>query len=220
MSNETIYNNEDEIQSTKFKNKIWVVSDLHFFHRGIIGHSRKELAVKDENGKYDRDASVEVMHNKIIESWNKYVGKDDIVIDLGDVCFGNKTAEELKPLFDKMNGKRILLKGNHDYPILNKDPEFFKKLGYKNIEEWFVNMTINNDKLLPWMNKEKKDKINFKGVIFSHAPMEIIPEGYVNLHGHVHNGTSQHLFALDERRINAAIDTRDYTPLLLWDPEY
>ncbi len=46
------------------------------------------------------------------EKWNKKVGKDDMVIHLGDFALGNK--EKVKETRERLNGTIILIKGNHD----------------------------------------------------------------------------------------------------------
>jgi calcineurin-like phosphoesterase family protein len=75
-------------------------SDLH------LGHLRiNELA--------DRPfSSVEEMNETIIERWNKTVAPTDQTFVLGDVALG-KLAESL-PLVDRLNGRKVLIPGNHD----------------------------------------------------------------------------------------------------------
>ena len=53
------------------------------------------------------------MNEYIIKKWNSAVKEDDIVYHLGDVGFG--TTEMLKELIGRLNGKKILLRGNHDF---------------------------------------------------------------------------------------------------------
>lgn len=55
---------------------------------------------------------------KILENWNAFVSDEDLVVVPGDICWA-MGLEQAKPDFDfinnKLNGKKILLKGNHDY---------------------------------------------------------------------------------------------------------
>lgn len=53
------------------------------------------------------------MNEYIIKKLNSAVKEDDIVYHLGDVGFG--TTEMLKELIGRLNGKKILLRGNHDF---------------------------------------------------------------------------------------------------------
>ena len=48
-----------------------------------------------------------------MNKWNSIVRKDDIVYHLGDVGFGS--TDELKELVGRLNGTKILIRGNHDF---------------------------------------------------------------------------------------------------------
>ena len=86
---------------------IFVTSDLHFSHYNIIKYCHRPFLDTDE------------MDAKIIENWNNVVNKNDTVFVLGDVGFGNPTkfAEKVKQL----NGKKILIIGNHDRENLGNE---------------------------------------------------------------------------------------------------
>ena len=47
-----------------------------------------------------------------IELWNSVVGKDDLVLYVGDFCDG--TASMMKDVNNLLNGRKVLIKGNHD----------------------------------------------------------------------------------------------------------
>ena len=47
-----------------------------------------------------------------IALWNSVVGKDDLVLYVGDFCDGG--VVDLEYLSHKLNGRKILIKGNHD----------------------------------------------------------------------------------------------------------
>jgi calcineurin-like phosphoesterase family protein len=51
------------------------------------------------------------MNKELIKRWNNTVKKTDRVFHLGDFCLGLKENIELARL---LNGKKILIKGNHD----------------------------------------------------------------------------------------------------------
>lgn len=53
------------------------------------------------------------MNNTMIEKWNKKVRNGDIVYILGDFAYAPNN-EEYKELLSKLNGIKILVKGNHD----------------------------------------------------------------------------------------------------------
>lgn len=80
----------------------WYISDLHFGHRRILEFQK--------NRKF---SSVEEMDMKIIENWNKVVQPQDTVIVVGDVFLGY-AREEKRSIMSSLQGKKILVKGNHD----------------------------------------------------------------------------------------------------------
>ncbi|MGL4210142.1 MAG: metallophosphoesterase [Cetobacterium somerae] len=85
--------------------KIFVTSDLHFGHEGII-----KMAKRPFKNAID-------MECQLISNWNSVVGVDDLVYVLGDFAFKGKDAEYY---LDKLNGNIILVKGNHDRYIRHK----------------------------------------------------------------------------------------------------
>lgn len=55
--------------------------------------------------------------DRLKENWNKIIDNDDFVVIAGDISWA-MNFDELKSDFDfinKLNGKKIVLKGNHDY---------------------------------------------------------------------------------------------------------
>lgn len=88
---------------TRFKDgsKIFFTSDTHFGHENIIKFCNRPFS------------SLEEMDNTLIDNWNKTVPEDGIVFHLGDFAWGNcKAWEEYR---SKLNGKIILIRGNHDF---------------------------------------------------------------------------------------------------------
>ncbi|MDD3397904.1 MAG: metallophosphoesterase, partial [Clostridia bacterium] len=84
--------------------KIYAISDLH-----LSFGSNKPMDIFGENW--------ENYLEKILEDWNKKVKDDDIVLIAGDISWAMK-IEETKEDFvflEKLNGKKVIIKGNHDY---------------------------------------------------------------------------------------------------------
>lgn len=80
--------------------KIWFTSDLHFWHRNVIRYCGRPFV------------SVEEMERVLIDNWNQSIKDDDMVYVLGDVFFcGTIKAKEI---MSKLNGYKILIRGNHD----------------------------------------------------------------------------------------------------------
>ena len=75
---------------------------------------------------------------RIDEEWRKMIKEDDLVILPGDFSWATY-LEQSKKDFEFLNalpGKKILLKGNHDYwwSTLNKMRNFLKDNDFKNID--------------------------------------------------------------------------------------
>lgn len=70
-------------------------------------------------------------HEKIKENWTKLVNDDDTVVIAGDLSWGMSLEEAKEDLLflDRLPGKKIILKGNHDYwwATKNKLDKFFEE---------------------------------------------------------------------------------------------
>jgi calcineurin-like phosphoesterase family protein len=82
------------------------IADLHFGHSNII---------KFDNRPFD---SVDDMNETLIRNWNKVVGKGDTTYILGDFCWGKEP--EWIELLNKLNGNKVLIRGNHDIKQMSK----------------------------------------------------------------------------------------------------
>ena len=86
--------------------KIFFISDLHFGHENVIRFDNRPFT------------TVEEMDAELIRRWNAKVGCDDTVYVLGDMIW--KTRNDDAPTIIKaLNGKIILIKGNHDRFLCN-----------------------------------------------------------------------------------------------------
>ena len=79
-------------------NHTFVTSDHHFRDWAHLGGVLAESTQEEEP--------------RHIELWNSVVGKDDLVLYIGDFCDGG--VGDLEELGGKLNGRKILIKGNHD----------------------------------------------------------------------------------------------------------
>ena len=75
---------------------------------------------------------------KIKKNWENTVKEEDTVFLAGDFSWAMNLEEALEDFkyIDKLPGKKILLKGNHDYwwSSLKKNREFLEKNGIRNID--------------------------------------------------------------------------------------
>ena len=79
-------------------NHTFVTSDHHFRDWAQLGGVLAESTIEEER--------------RHVELWNSVVGKDDLVLYIGDFCDGG--VGDLEELSGKLNGRKILIKGNHD----------------------------------------------------------------------------------------------------------
>ena len=80
---------------------IWFTSDLHLGHRAAISMCERPFE------------TVEEMNEILICNFNSYVKKNDTVYILGDIAHRSPIAD-VNLMIDRLNGKKILCKGNHD----------------------------------------------------------------------------------------------------------
>ena len=69
--------------------------------------------------------------SKLIENWKNIVSEDDTVVLAGDISWGMNLKEALPDfkLLDSLPGRKLLLKGNHDYwwETVSKMKRFFQE---------------------------------------------------------------------------------------------
>lgn len=106
--------------------------------------------------------SWENYEEKIFSKWNDFVGEEDLVLVPGDISWALKLEEAYEDLkrLDKLRGKKLLLKGNHDYwwNSLNK----LKSLNLETIE--FMQNTsfiYNKIRIAGTRGWKSKDSNNF-----------------------------------------------------------
>ena len=83
---------------------VFSISDLH-----LSFDQEKPMDIFGENWHNHAD--------KIATDWLKKVAKDDIILIPGDISWGLKLEEAITDLefIDKLPGRKIIIKGNHDY---------------------------------------------------------------------------------------------------------
>lgn len=101
--------------------RIFLISDPHFGHERIIKYEDRPFSNADE------------MTSELINNWNSVVSNDDLVFCLGDVFFCK--SEEQFDIAGKLNGRKILIKGNHDTGISNTK---FRRLGFEVYNYYFL----------------------------------------------------------------------------------
>ena len=84
--------------------KIYAISDLHLC---ISGAKPMDIFGEKWENYFD----------KIKQDWNSKVNEEDVVLVAGDISWAMTEEEAVKDLeyFNGLNGKKIIIRGNHDY---------------------------------------------------------------------------------------------------------
>ncbi len=173
-------------------------SDLHFNHGNIIKFCQRPFA------------SVGEMNEALIARFNETVGPSDTVYILGDLVMGRDLN-----CAARLNGRKILLMGNHD----TLQPEAYEEIGIEVVRE----------------NGTKAKEFMYEGFRIVHSPAPVMrevfpsirdkPESYRDARrsgvlnkvapfcvcGHVH-----HNFRKLGNIVNVSVDVWDYRPAM-WE---
>ena len=162
----------------------WVTADQHWEHPRI-----REYQGRPENH-----------FEQMRITWCSRVGRDDVVLHLGDVvCFGDRSRHPF--WLDGLPGRKYLIRGNHD----------------KHSDEWYeaAGFTVigRGSRGYLWQ-PEGESRV----IAFSHEPLT--EQGYagfdVNVHGHIHGNDLW--YGLPEHEyVNVSVEVTDYAPVRLRD---
>ena len=127
---------------------------------------------------------------------NNLITKDNIVYHLGDFCLSND--DEIKNIFNRLNGNIILIRGNHDRKLV----KFYENIGFKVLTH------------APIILDEYK-------LMLSHVPLPDvkIKDGYINLHGYIHNKKINDDYPKNyskNRHINLSVDVTNFKPIIFY----
>ena len=161
---------------------IFLVSDTHFGHYGVCKFMREDGVTKlrpwDDPEKMDED---------LVKLWNDRVKPNDKVYHLGDVAMNLKGLK----VVHRLNGKKILLKGNHD---IYSDYEYKKY--FNEIHSYYI---LNN-------------------MLLSHIPVHpgSLGKYSCNIHGHLHAGRVKDVSQnnIDIKYYCVSIEHTDFAPIL------
>lgn len=100
---------------------VFLTSDTHFGHTNICKFHNFDGT---KTRPWD---SVEEMDEEMVKRWNETVGPKDKVYHLGDVVINRKSMS----ILDRLNGDKVLIKGNHDIFKLTDYTKYFRDIrGY------------------------------------------------------------------------------------------
>ena len=163
---------------------VFLVSDTHFGHAGVC-----RFLCDDGVTKIRPWTDPQEMDEEMVKRWNETVGPKDKVYHLGDVVINRKALS----LMHRLNGEKVLIKGNHDIFKLEDYTRHFKDIrGYH---------VMNN-------------------MILSHIPIHRDSEGRfsANIHGHLHQRRVMTEvwgeYVIDPFYFNVSVEQIDFRPIL------
>ncbi len=174
---------------------IFFTSDQHFGHNNILKICNRPFQSLDE------------MTSSFIKNWNATVSSADTIYILGDFSFKGSTFTTA--IANQLNGRKFLIKGNHDKFIKNKQvisgdissptfpsqhPAFLHTQDYAEIRienQWFI---LSHYPITDW-NGFHRDSIM--------------------LHGHQHNSPSYNLQnkMKDYKMFDVGVDANQFAPI-------
>jgi len=177
---------------------VWLASDHHF------GHEKTCTVFKRTDGSPLRPfASAEEMDEEMVRRHNERVKPNDKCYFLGDVAIARKSLR----ILERLNGDKVLIKGNHDIFRLEDYTRYFREVRAYHV-----------------MN----------GMILSHVPVHesSLARFGCNIHGHLHyqrvmrargvdarTGEIQYSDQIDPRYWCACVEHTDYAPILFEDAQ-
>ena len=149
---------------------IYLTSDTHFNHANILKYEPITRPFE----------TIEEMNETIISNWNKTVKEEDIVYVLGDFFMGK--LDEIENIYNRLNGKIILIRGNHDtknrlayYEELGVEIKDIEYISYKGRFFILCHFPIASEEFMQMVRRDNSEVVVLYGHIHSNAP-----KGYVD----------------------------------------
>lgn len=155
------------------------------------------------------------MNETLVRNWNDTVDPDDIVYILGDFAMG-KIADTL-PTAGLLNGKKLLIPGNHDrcwtgHKKIGQWKEKYEQVGFSVFPNQ-IRLPINSEPggsevLLCHFPYEgdSHDEDRYVG----HRPFD---DGTVLFHGHTHSPQKHTVSKSGTPMFNVGVDANNYRPV-------
>lgn len=161
--------------------KRFFTSDLHFDDNRLFLFGRDILF---ENARQ--------VDNYIIKRWNQMVTNDDTVYVLGDVALTRKGLKKMA----RLNGKKILIKGNYDEPETAK-----YSVSDVLLLEYFDDVMVDEVLEITMIDGSKEK------VYLNHYPSSCCQDMF-NITGHIHG-----LWKVQRNMLNVGLDAWHFTPI-------
>ena len=154
---------------------IYLTSDTHFNHTNILKYEATSRPFE----------TIEEMNETIIANWNNVVKEEDTIYVLGDFFMGK--LEEIEPIYKRLNGKIILIRGNHDtknrlayYESVGVEVKDIEYISYKGRFFVLCHFPIASEEFLQMVRRDNSEVVVLYGHVHSNAQ-----SGYVDGTYHV-----------------------------------
>lgn len=144
------------------------LADWHYGHEAILAYDNRPFL------------TVEEMNAELIRRWNAVVAPEDVTYVLGDMFWCGE--EEAVAVLDKLNGRKILVVGNHDLCGEAFRQKFDAVADYLEIQD------------------------GGRDVVLCHYPMPCFKnhyQGWYHLYGHVHVSFEANMMENARRQMEA-----------------
>jgi calcineurin-like phosphoesterase family protein len=164
----------------------------HFNHANILNFTDSNTGLK-VRPQFD---TVDQMNEYMMDMWNETVAPGDTIYHLGDVVYGDDSQEWMKKNWNKLNGSKRLIVGNHDDIKFLSPGGFFKKV-------YMWRMFPEHRLLLSHVPLHSSS-------LERGAPGQGI--NMLNVHGHIHQNSSP-----EGPYYNVSVENIAYTPVNIED---
>lgn len=122
------------------------------------------------------------------ENWNRVVKPGDKVYHLGDITMG--TSAKSLEILGRLNGTKVLVKGNHDLHKLSMYEKYFKDV---------------------------RGSHQLAGMLLTHIPVHVasLARWGFNVHGHLHSNVVMSGAHMDPRYLCVSVEQVNFTPIPL-----
>lgn len=214
----------------------WIISDTHFGHDNVLQFEPCRLESMKEKGF--RDQNEWLIHN-----WNSVVKENDLVLHLGDFLFmkkglsnatgGQTFIQVFASIVERLNGRIVMIVGNHDYRYIQKFKNYEKNNPNKfqliegvpafseNTEVSGLIREINGKKVFfshyplisedPYTRGKSKDSRDFMAQIYKTENCDLC------IHGHLHSNDEYKSAEERLRERNVSLEKTSFKPVKLFD---
>ena len=169
--------------------KLFLTSDSHLGHFNICKYCHRPFQSRSE------------MDQTLIKNWNAVVPEDGIVVHCGDFMLPhNEDIKEYNKYLNQLNGRVLLLRGNHDLASL----------------DWV------SDKLIA-VRDQAMIVVDGVKIFAQHYPCAAFNGDY-HVYGHIHTLADGSCYGIDgdvtkvmrKNTYDVGVDQNGYTPVSYW----